>query len=118
MSSYLNKKRAPKELDKKLIVEQCRRRCYYCGIVVWGSKAKVPGVFDHVKNYSYSGDNSKENYVLACDRCNLVKGDLSVRDKKHARTLVQNRLGIRYYPTTPGDKLFALHNWKSYTEQD
>lgn len=68
-----------KGISKKTRFEVFKRdgfRCQYCG-------AHPPGVLlhvDHIKAVSAGGENDMDNYVTACEPCNLGKGarDLSV----------------------------------------
>jgi 5-methylcytosine-specific restriction endonuclease McrA len=60
---------------KTLVRQRDRSLCRYCGIrVTWGNDHRSPtsGTFDHVDP---DGDNTPENLVVACRRCNGRKKD-------------------------------------------
>lgn len=52
--------------------------CHYCKRPMLYSMATV----DHVVAKSNGGKNSSDNYVLACKRCNNMKGSKSAEEWK------------------------------------
>jgi len=79
IQSYYQKRRsALNEKNNTLSAEEIREQrkmqkglCYYCGLVL---DNKGRGHIDHKKPISKGGYNNKENIVIACSSCNLVKG--------------------------------------------
>ena len=55
---------------KKMLVERDGLRCHYCDVVMTYAEAQV----DHVVARARGGSDSPTNLVLACPRCNNLKG--------------------------------------------
>ncbi|RKX21702.1 MAG: HNH endonuclease [Candidatus Zixiibacteriota bacterium] len=56
-------------LTRKNIFSRDSNRCQYCGT------AKGPMTIDHVISKKYGGEDSWDNLVTACSRCNSKKGN-------------------------------------------
>lgn len=56
-------------LSRKNILRRDGHRCQYCG------RADVPLTVDHINPKARGGEDSWENLVCACVRCNNRKGD-------------------------------------------
>lgn len=71
---------------KRAVWEKTGGRCWYCGCVtifrasIGGGYLENESHFDHQKPYVKGGEMSIENLVLACGKCNLSKGKLSVEE--------------------------------------
>lgn len=61
------------KMRKKLVLWKRDPHCKYCGVPLEYFEATL----DHVVARSKGGNNSIENLVLACNRCNGSKGDRS-----------------------------------------
>lgn len=55
---------------KKMLVERDGLRCHYCDTIMTYNEAQV----DHVLAKARGGTDSPTNLVLACARCNNIKG--------------------------------------------
>lgn len=51
-------------------------RCAYCGWILRFNTSSI----DHVRSRYWGGSDEPENLVLACRRCNRIKGDEAVED--------------------------------------
>ena len=61
-----------KRAIKRAAMRDCGRRCVYCG-----ARLEFDGAtLDHVHPLSQGGAHVAGNVVLACPRCNRLKGDL------------------------------------------
>jgi len=58
-------------LSRKNILRRDGHKCQYCG------RGDVPLTVDHIVPRARSGEDSWENLVCACVRCNNRKGDLA-----------------------------------------
>ncbi len=56
-------------LSRKNILKRDGHRCQYCGTI------NGPLTVDHVLPKIYGGNDSWENLVCACTKCNSIKGD-------------------------------------------
>ncbi|MEX1276821.1 MAG: HNH endonuclease [Bacteroidota bacterium] len=61
-------------LSRKNILRRDGHRCQYCG------RADVPLTVDHITPRARGGEDSWENLVCACVRCNNKKGDRSPQE--------------------------------------
>jgi 5-methylcytosine-specific restriction endonuclease McrA len=61
-----------KRAIKRAAMRDCDRRCVYCGSLLDFDDATL----DHVHPLSHGGAHVAGNVVLACGRCNRLKGDL------------------------------------------
>jgi len=93
-------------LSRKNILRRDLYHCQYCG------KSDVPLTIDHVIPKSKGGDDTWENLVAACVKCNNKKGD---RSPEEARMTLKKR------PTKPSHITFMKHfvgrvneEWKPY----
>ena len=93
-------------LTKKNVLKRDGYICQYCG-----SENRDMTV-DHVIPRAYGGNDSWENLVCACTRCNNIKGN---------RTPEMTGLMLRKKPRQPSHLTFIRHftgiqnvNWKPY----
>ena len=93
-------------LSRKNILRRDGHRCQYCG------RADLPLTVDHVIPASRNGEDSWENLVCACVRCNNKKGD---------RTPEEALMPLRRKPMRPNHVTFIRHvvgsldeRWKPY----
>ena len=72
-------KRNHKQVARRVMAREQEWRCHYCGGVMDkapGSHDNPTGVtIDHVRPRCRGGDDSPENLVACCYRCNQDKGD-------------------------------------------
>jgi len=61
-----------KRAIKRAAMRDCDRRCVYCGSLLEFDAATL----DHVHPLAHGGAHVAGNLVLACGRCNRLKGDL------------------------------------------
>jgi 5-methylcytosine-specific restriction endonuclease McrA len=61
-----------KRAIKRAAMRDCGRRCVYCALPLEFDFATL----DHVHPLSHGGAHVPGNVVLACGRCNHLKGDL------------------------------------------
>ncbi len=78
-------------LSRKNILRRDGHRCQYCG------RADVPLTVDHIIPRARGGDDSWENLVCACVRCNNRKGD---------QTPHEAGLALRRKPIRPNHVMF------------
>ncbi|MCI0706814.1 MAG: HNH endonuclease [Ignavibacteriae bacterium] len=78
-------------LSRKNILRRDSHRCQYCG------RADVPLTVDHILPKARGGDESWENLVCACVRCNNKKGD---------RTPHEAEMVLRRKPIRPNHVMF------------
>lgn len=54
-------------------------RCYYCGLLVWwdGDNKRTSAINEHRVPLSRGGPHRPSNIVVACGRCDSLKGDLT-----------------------------------------
>jgi 5-methylcytosine-specific restriction endonuclease McrA len=71
-------------LTRKNILRRDLYRCQYCG------RSDVTLTIDHIIPKSKAGDDSWENLVAACIRCNNIKGD---RTPEEAKMLLRKKPG-------------------------
>lgn len=64
------------------IKKRDKDRCRYCGTKVkWNDRRSMGGgTFDHVKPVGAGGNNTLDNVVVACRRCNSKKGKRTLRE--------------------------------------
>ena len=93
-------------LSRKNILRRDGHRCLFCG------RGDLPLTLDHVVPLSRGGDDSWENLVCACVKCNNKKGD---------RTPEEARMPLRRKPMRPNHVTFIRHfvstldeRWKPY----
>lgn len=93
-------------LSRKNILRRDGHRCQYCG------RADLPLTVDHVIPVSRGGEDTWENLVCACVRCNNKKGD---------RTPEEAAITLRRKPMRPNHVTFIRHvvgsldeRWKPY----
>jgi len=83
------KRKAPKNKDKIMILEEQGNKCYWCGrefgtevIRPDGTKTILQPIWDHYICYSYSNDSTGNNFVASCMRCNSHKSSLVISDNE------------------------------------
>ena len=93
-------------LSRKNILKRDGYRCMYCG------QSDGPMTIDHVIPKKLGGEDTWENLVCACTRCNHKKGD---------RTLEQANMKLIKKPSRPNHLMFIQryvgisdNNWKPY----
>ncbi len=93
-------------LSRKNILRRDAYKCQYC------RRGDVPLTIDHIVPKSKGGDDSWENLVAACVRCNNKKGD---------RTPDDARMALFKKPSRPSHITFMKHfvgrideEWKPY----
>lgn len=59
---------------REYLLEKWARKCAYCGA------QHVPLQIEHIKPRSKGGSNRVSNLTLACEPCNLTKGNQDIRD--------------------------------------
>ena len=69
LERYINAPRRRVVLSKRNILKRDKYQCQYCGT----REQKM--TIDHVVPRKYGGDETWENLVCACTRCNNVKGE-------------------------------------------
>ncbi len=93
-------------LSRKNILRRDSHRCQYCG------RSDIPLTMDHVLPASRGGEDTWENMVCACVRCNNKKGDSTPEEAK---------MPLRRRPMRPNHVTFISHfvgtldeRWKPY----
>jgi 5-methylcytosine-specific restriction endonuclease McrA len=93
-------------LSRKNILRRDGHRCQFCG------RGDIPLTVDHVIPLSRGGEDTWENLVCACVRCNNKKGD---------RTPEEAVMPLRRKPMRPNHVTFIRHfvgtldeRWKPY----
>lgn len=93
-------------LTRKNILRRDGNRCTYCG------RADLPLTLDHVIPKSQGGQDTWENLVTACTKCN---------NKKANRTPEQANMPLHRKPIRPNPVMFIQHfvgnvsdEWKPY----
>jgi 5-methylcytosine-specific restriction endonuclease McrA len=93
-------------LSRKNILRRDNHKCQYC------SRADVTLTIDHIVPKSKGGDDSWENLVAACVKCNNKKGDRSPEDAN---------MPLYKKPSKPSHITFMKHfvgriddEWKPY----
>jgi 5-methylcytosine-specific restriction endonuclease McrA len=93
-------------LSRKNILRRDGHRCQYCG------RADLALTIDHIQPISRGGEETWENLVCACVRCNNSKGD---------RTPDEALMPLRRRPMRPNYVTFIRHfvgsldeRWKPY----
>jgi len=93
-------------LSRKNILRRDMYRCQYCG------RSDIPLTIDHIIPKSKGGDDSWENLITACIKCNNQKGDCSPEE---AGLLIMKK------PNKPSHITYMKHfagkveeQWKPY----
>ncbi|MFH1197668.1 MAG: HNH endonuclease [bacterium] len=97
-------------LTRKNILKRDGHKCAYCG------RGDLPLTIDHVIPRARGGEDSWENLVAACLKCNNKKSD---------RTPEESGLRLKIKPYAPNHIMFIRHSagrlddsWKPYLFQD
>lgn len=88
-------------LSRKNILRRDNHKCQYCG-------SSINLTIDHIIPKSRGGDDSWENLVTACVRCNNKKGD---------RTPEEANMKLRTIPKKPSHITF-IKNFAGSVEED
>ncbi|HID96025.1 MAG TPA: HNH endonuclease [Candidatus Latescibacteria bacterium] len=106
LASYVHHPFKKLALSKRNIFKRDGRRCQYCGT------SQGPMTIDHVIPRRLGGEDTWENLVCACIRCNNKKGD---------RPPEEAGLRLLKPPRKPGNVTFigrfievTDHRWKPY----
>ena len=106
LTRYISVPRKRIVLSRKNIIKRDGHTCQYCG------KANGPITVDHVIPKGRGGEDSWENLVCACTRCNNKKGN---------RTPDEANMGLLRKPQKPSHLFFIRyvigkldHRWKPY----
>ena len=75
---------------ERLLAEQ-NRICGYCDREIIGK-----GSLDHIVPLILGGDNSEENFIVTCEKCNKAKGDYIIFTNLFDR-LIYPVLDIPYF---------------------
>lgn len=93
-------------LTRKNILRRDGHKCVYCG------KSDVVLTIDHILPKSRGGEDSWENLISACPRCNSKKGD---------RTPSEAGMPLHFQPYAPNNMFFIKftvgildNRWKPY----
>lgn len=93
------------EISRKNILIRDKSECQYCG-------SKVKLTIDHIYPKSRGGEDTWENLVTACIRCNNIKGN---------RTPIEAKMKLNSIPKKPNYIIFLKstigkveENWKGY----
>ncbi len=94
------------ELSRKNVMRRDNHQCQYCGVT------KPPLTVDHVMPRSRGGQDTWENLVTACIKCNVKKGN---------RTPEEAHMKLRVVPRRPSHVAFLknfggdIHEtWRPY----
>ena len=74
-TSYFKRIQMRKEYPIGDLIKDFGKKCYHCGVIVSYPKAKgvlsdCSATRDHLVPLSIGGENSKDNIVLSCRKCN------------------------------------------------
>ena len=91
------KRRTPNGTEKKAILESQNYQCFYCDmqfgtyVLHHGKLKQVRLHWDHLTPFSFTQNNSSENFVASCGFCNQWKHDLVFQTVEEARTFIQTK---------------------------
>ena len=74
LKKYIYIKRRNIPLTRKNIFKRDKNKCQYCG------KTNIILTIDHVIPRNKGGNDTWENLVSACNKCNLIKGSTLLKD--------------------------------------
>ena len=74
LKNYIYIKHSKIPLTRKNILKRDNNTCQYCG------KSKSEITIDHVLPKDKGGNDSWNNLVVACKRCNMIKGNYLLKD--------------------------------------
>jgi 5-methylcytosine-specific restriction endonuclease McrA len=77
LNQYINYQRKPVPFSRLNVLHRDKNTCQYCG-----SKGERMTI-DHVHPKTKGGENTWENTVASCQKCNTTKGDLSLEKFYH-----------------------------------
>lgn len=84
---------------KAILCEKGDKNCHYCGVeLFFGKKQKSPdfATVDHVEAFANGGKNKLSNFVLACMRCNSMKGAMTYEEYSKLVASVEDRDNYYY----------------------
>ena len=88
---------------REYLLEKFQRKCAYCG------KPGLPMQIEHIVPKSRGGSNSITNLTLACQKCNLKKGNKTASEFGYPKVQVQARLPLKD-PAAVNTTRWALYN--------
>lgn len=100
-------RKQPTRLAKETKLKQQHNRCFYCGNLFdeWFTKNKFAVkrtiVWDHVSPYSYTKNNTNDNFVAACKECNAIKAAKLFDSFEGAAEHIRARREQKGYPNYP-----------------
>lgn len=117
--------------NKERIVERLREKqsnkCFYCWITFSNKKNATKATIEHLQPYCQVWNKTK--FVLACNKCNLLKWNISQElfeywyicvnfkpwfDLQSYNKPVKVRWPIRWYNKLFPNLFNRTHNWKHY----
>ena len=109
LNYYIKLRRKDVPLTKRNVLRRDDSTCQYCG-------ERMPDMTtDHVVPKSRGGDDSWENLVCACPRCNAVKGDRTPR--RAAMPLLRRPKKPHYFTFTVSTLGEVPEVWRQYLFQ-
>ena len=110
LKSYVHIKKRQISLTRKNIFDRDNHECQYCG------NQKYPLTLDHIIPKQKGGNDTWENLVAACSRCNIKKGN---------RLLNETNMKLLQKPVKPNYILYLQKYvkqeykiWKPYLYMD
>lgn len=116
-----------KEQIVKRLKEKQNNCCFYCWITLSNKKNATKATLEHLKPYCEVWNKTK--FALACNKCNLLKGNISQElfedwyiccnfkpwfDLPSYNKPVKVRWPIRWYNRLFPNLFNWTHNWKHY----
>lgn len=83
------KRRRPTPQLKKELLEKFEDACAYCRRL-FSKEVKLH--WDHFEPYVYDSNNSANNFLPACARCNITKKDLMFNSLEEARIYILSKI--------------------------
>ncbi len=74
---------------REYVLEKFQRKCAYCG------KRNLPLQIEHIVPKSRGGSNSVTNLTLACEKCNLKKGNKTALEFGYPKIQAQVKLPLK-----------------------
>ena len=92
-----------KYVIRRKLYKKYNGKCFYCGREVELTYDKPnSAVIEHVIPKSRGGASNYSNYVLACSKCNMLKGTLTLKEfyRKLVLLILEAEETILYYKET------------------